>query len=47
MANVAELVVKIIADTKDAQKGVDDVARKAGGMSAPGYEGRRYPPPPR
>lgn len=34
MANVAELVVKIIADTKDAQNGVDDVAKKAGGMGA-------------
>jgi hypothetical protein len=34
MANVAELVVKIIADTKDAQKGVDDVASKSGKMGA-------------
>jgi hypothetical protein len=33
MANVAELVVKIVADTKDAQNGVDDVSKKAGGMS--------------
>jgi hypothetical protein len=32
MANVAELVVKIVADTKDAQAGVDDVSKKAGGM---------------
>jgi hypothetical protein len=32
MANVAELVVKIIADTKDAQKGVDDVATKSSKM---------------
>ena len=34
MANVAELVVKIIADTKDAQKGVDDVSSKSSKMGA-------------
>jgi hypothetical protein len=34
MANVAELVVKIIADTKDAQQGVDDVASKSSKMGA-------------
>jgi phage-related protein len=32
MASVAELVVKIVADTKDAQKGVDDVASKTSKM---------------
>jgi hypothetical protein len=34
VANVAELIVKIVADTKDAQSGVDDVATKTSKMGA-------------